>query len=130
MGDRAWRIRGGRARRDGGGGVWALGFVALSWRGRSSGRAAEDLDRAEVRAALEPIFGRQVAATAAGLFRFAQEVDRGDLAITPTVDTRELLMGRVTGDYCYEPGRLSDGRVWGHRRDVEWFDRRGIDVLP
>lgn len=126
---RVWRIRAGRR-----GGIvaeefWTGGFVALSW--QELGHSIEGMDRQDIRAELESMFGRSAAGIAAGqLHRFLEEVGRGHLVLTPTVETRELLVGRVVGDYRYEATRLSDGSVWGHRRDVEWLDRESVDILP
>lgn len=126
---RAWRIRGGGRGRIVAEDFWIRDFVALAW--QEFGRSAEGWDRREIRAELEPRLGRQAAAIAAGhLYKFVNEVERGDVVITPTVKTRELLVGRVLGDYRHQPERLSDGNVYAHRRDVEWLSRQIIDVLP
>lgn len=126
---RAWRIRGGGRGRIVAETFWLRDFVALSW--QEFGRSAEGLDRSEIRDELEPRLGKRAAAIAAGhLWKFANAIEKGDLVVTPTVKSRELLVSRVVGDYRYQPERLSDGSIWAHQRDVEWLSRQGIDVLP
>jgi predicted Mrr-cat superfamily restriction endonuclease len=57
---------------------------------------------------------------AAMLYRFANELDVGDIIVTPYTETRELLFGEITGPYKYpararrkaEPSCSSRDRYW------------------
>ncbi|MCO5316973.1 MAG: restriction endonuclease [Microthrixaceae bacterium] len=50
------------------------------------------------------------------LYRFAFEMEPGDLIISPNKADRTLNFGRVTGDYFFDPG----AEMHRHRRPVEW----------
>jgi restriction system protein len=62
------------------------------------------------------------------LYHFANSIKVGDTVVTPEGDTRELLFGRVVGEYEYrEKPVISDYR---HVRKVKWVGRRSRDKLP
>lgn len=50
------------------------------------------------------------------LYRFAFEMQPGDLVISPNKADRTLNFGRVAGDYYFEAG----AEIHGHRRPVKW----------
>lgn len=52
------------------------------------------------------------------LFRFAHEVQEGDLVIYPSKVDRIVNLGRITGPYHYVE---STGDDYAHRRTVEWL---------
>ncbi|MGO1320288.1 MAG: restriction endonuclease [Galactobacter sp.] len=55
---------------------------------------------------------------AAQLWAFAGRIEVGDLVVLPQKATRQLHIGRVTGDYTY----VEDGPDYAHhRRAVEWI---------
>jgi restriction system protein len=62
------------------------------------------------------------------VFRFANEIELGDWVLTPDGGTRELLIGRVAGDYEYQPEPAIPG--FHHVRRMEWQTRRTRDLLP
>ncbi|MEX1100862.1 MAG: restriction endonuclease [Actinomycetota bacterium] len=71
---------------------------------------------------------RTIAGRAGQLFRFAHDIDVGDLVITPDAGTRELLFGRVTSPYEFHETPIVGG--FFHYRKVEWLGRRSRDLLP
>jgi len=52
------------------------------------------------------------------LFRFVHEMQIGDTVLTPNKATRRALVGRIKGEYRYDPS-IADGE-YPHVRDVEW----------
>lgn len=67
-------------------------------------------------------------ANAAGqVWRFANDVNVGDLVVVPLGDSRELLFGEVTSGYRYDPSVLAG---FPHVRDVKWGAKTSRDVLP
>ena len=56
------------------------------------------------------------------IYRFAREIRTGDLVLTPDSPRREILIGRVAGDYSWAPGLVSDeDESYPHLRRVEWL---------
>jgi restriction system protein len=51
------------------------------------------------------------------LYRFVHEMQRGDLVVYPSKRDRKVHIGRITGDYAYNPTSSSD---YPHQRKVEW----------
>lgn len=120
-----WLMRAGR------GGRYASEFmdrsiIAIGWPeiGDLTGR-----DRPELTAAMKAAYGEKGAAGNAGmLFRFANEMQTGDLVITPDPQTREIHAGRVEGPYTFEPdGPLPDQP---NSRSVKWERTFSRDALP
>jgi predicted Mrr-cat superfamily restriction endonuclease len=65
---------------------------------------------------------------AAELLAFRDDVDLGDIVITPDAKNRDVLIGTVMSDYDYrDPSPAGDYR---HVRDVEWHGRWERDLLP
>lgn len=60
------------------------------------------------------------------LFRFTRRIEEGHYALTYLTASRELLVGRVTSGYRYEPSGPADGH-YPHVRDVEWLERLSRD---
>lgn len=52
------------------------------------------------------------------LFRFVHEMQIGDMVLTPNKATRRALVGKIKGDYRFDPS-IADGE-YPHVRDVEW----------
>lgn len=55
------------------------------------------------------------------IMTFLMEVAPNTYVVTPTRDSSKLMVGRVTGEYRYVPGKHDS--PYPHRRPVEWFDR-------
>ena len=53
------------------------------------------------------------------LWRFANEMQVKDLVVLPRKRTREVAVGRITGDYHYRPDLVGDQVP--HTRAVEWM---------
>lgn len=64
------------------------------------------------------------------LHRFANDIEVGDVVITPDSDTRELLWGRVTGPYVYDEEVGEQFGGFPHQLPVDWQGRRSRDDLP
>ena len=70
----------------------------------------------------------KVPVEAALLDHFVNEIQVGDIIVTPDAGTRELLLGEVAGPYEYhEIPVVSNFR---HARKVEWQGRHARDELP
>jgi predicted Mrr-cat superfamily restriction endonuclease len=62
------------------------------------------------------------------LYRFAYDINIGDLVMTPDAKSGELLAGRVSGDYEFrEPAPIRDHN---HVRRVDWLGRIAWGDLP
>ena len=63
----------------------------------------------------------------AGVFnRFVNEIEVGDLIVTPpTANRGPVLIGYCAGPYKYRPGMIvaSDNDAYPHVRDVTWVDK-------
>lgn len=122
-----WVVRAGR------GGTYADDF-------EQAGRVAigfhlmEDVSRFGSRDALLSELERQLPNTKKGrlinaagqLYRFVHEVEEGDLVLTPISDTREIMIGVVSGSYTHDP---SSPNGFPHERPVSWKERISRDRL-
>ncbi len=61
---------------------------------------------------------RSAANAASQIWRFAREIQTGDMLLLPRKKTRDVAVGRVTGDYRLDPDMPFDAC---HARDVEWL---------
>jgi len=69
----------------------------------------------------------RVAIGAGQLYRFAREIDKADLVLTPLSASREVLIGEVTGDYMHNPSLIS--KDYPHIRTVKWLKKLSRDSL-
>jgi restriction endonuclease Mrr len=122
-----WMVRAGE------GGVHAPVFVQrgaalLGWgaAGDLSGLTLEAV-RGRVAAAW-PEFGRRLLGQVAnGLYKFANDMQPGDVVVTPEPASRTVLLGEVTGDYHYlTPPAVAD---YSQARPVTWRARISRDEL-
>ena len=84
--------------------------------------------RAEVKKRLPDDYSEQKIGSAAGqLWSFARAMKQGDYVITPIKNTREVLVGKVIGEYKYDPSFDA-----GHprTRSVSWFSPIHWDSIP
>lgn len=61
-----------------------------------------------------------VPASAGQLFRFVHEVKVGDLIVYPSRHDRQINIGRIEGDYQFEP---EGEQAYPNRRSVKWLKR-------
>lgn len=61
---------------------------------------------------------RSAANAASQIWRFANEIQTGDMLLLPRKKTRDVAVGRVTGGYRLDPDMPFDAC---HARDVEWL---------
>ena len=119
---RVWIIRAGEdgSRADE---LVRAGVVGLEYPDVGDGRR---LDRYDVTERLKAR-GWTSPETRAELFSsFVNQVRVGDLVVMPDTARRDVVIGRVDGDYEYAPEH-GDLR---HRRFVTWLARHGTDQLP
>jgi len=84
--------------------------------------------RSEVKKRLPADFSEQRVGSAAGqLWSFTHVMQVGDFVITPVKSTREVLVGKVTGNYTYDPS-FDEGLA--RTRTVKWFSPVQWDSLP
>jgi len=67
---------------------------------------------------------RQVSTTMVG--RFVFDIRVGEPIVSYNTDTRQYLIGEVTGEYTYKPGHVQDH---SHVRTVKWLGRVSRDDL-
>ena len=104
------------------------GFVAIRFQpvGDVSGMSRNQVT--ELVALKRPGKKQKIFADAGMLYRFANEMELGDIVITPDGGTRELLFGEVVGPYEYrKTPAVSD---FQHVRKVGWLGRYSRDDLP
>jgi restriction endonuclease Mrr len=122
-----WMVRAGE------GGVHAPVFVQraaalLGWgaAGDLSGLTLEAV-RGNVAAAWPKYGRRQLGQVANALYKFASDMQPGDVVVTPEPASRTLLLGEVTGDYRYlTPPAVAD---YSQARPVTWHARISRDEL-
>lgn len=84
--------------------------------------------RAEVKKRLPDDYSEQRVGSAAGqLWSFIRAMQKGDVVITPSAATREVLVGRVTGDYKYDPD-FDSGLT--RTREMKWLSVLPWDGIP
>jgi restriction system protein len=59
---------------------------------------------------------------------FAHEISNEDTVLSPKTDTRELMVGKVTGRYDHNTQTI--GPDYPHARRVRWVTTRGFDLVP
>jgi restriction system protein len=88
-----------------------------------------NLSREEITALAAAELGPKAAGAAAGqLLRFSQEIEVGDLVVTPDGGTRELVFLEVTGPYEHRAAPPIPG--YPHVRSAVARGRRSRDALP
>jgi restriction system protein len=96
------------------------GFIAIGWRWMPDLRRVGN-DREAMKATLAASYpdasAGAIAAWAGMLLRFAFELRPGDLVVHPYKPESTINVGRIDGDYRFEP-RAPELR---HRRDVTWL---------
>lgn len=120
-----WLLRAGRK------GRYATDFVAnhiaaIGWSGVGdlTGRDRQDLVHV-----VKLNYGEKGAAGTGGmLYRFANEIQIGDLVLTPDPETREIHAGRVTGDYEFREQPPVEG--YPNIHTVDWTNHFSRDDLP
>jgi restriction system protein len=119
-----WVVRAGK------GGRYAdrfeeLGLIAIGF--EEIGNVA-GLDRDSLFEHARQQIGSRAGNVAGQVYRFANQMKPGDLVAVPDGGTRELLYGRVSGDYEHWPEPAI--AHYRHVRKVEWLGRRNRDALP
>jgi restriction system protein len=101
-------------------GIIGIGFSEIS--------SVAGMDRAALFEYAREVIGSRAGNVAGQVHRFANRVRPGDLVAVPDGGTRELLYGRVRGDYEYR----AEAPVahYRHVREVDWLGRRDRDELP
>lgn len=89
---------------------------------------ASDASTADIRAALEASHPSQAQYMAALLRRLVDELEVGDLVVTPSGGGRPMLVGEVGGTYTYEPQPKIHGLH--HQRATTWLGSVGWEDLP
>jgi len=103
------------------------GAVAIGWGqiGDASSKTREEL-----RALIEERIPETNALSSSGqVFRFVNEIQIGDIMITPDGSTRELLLGEVVGPYEFTTEGVGH-ETYRHTHRVRWQGRKSRDLLP
>lgn len=96
-------------------------FVALGWPDvgdLSKIGANRDAFKARVLAVYPDKTPGSVANNAGQLFRFVHEMKPGDLVVFPSKSDRRVNIGRITGEYRYDP---STDDAYPNMRKIEWL---------
>jgi restriction system protein len=108
----------------------AQGKVAIGWNALKDFPTSGDWEafKAEVKKGLPPEYNEHRVGSAAGqLWSFIRAISVGDFVITPVKRTRKVLVGRVSGDYKYDPTFDED---LPRTRSVTWFNPLPWDSIP
>lgn len=128
MAKRGWMVRAGR------GGKFfdqfQEGKVAIGW--NNLGDLNQYRSQEELREAYIAEYGNakppQTANAIAMLRKFRDELNVGDTAITYSSETRNYLIGKITGEYCFIS--LSDNEEgYANSHDVDWIKEISRDDL-
>lgn len=99
-----------------------LGYVAIGWPNLGSLKTIEST-REAFKAAVSskyPDFKLGAVPVHAGtLFKFIHEIKAGDLIVYPSKPDRMVNLGKVVGDYFYDP---ASGTAYPNRRKVNWIN--------
>jgi restriction system protein len=113
----AWVVR---ARREIARDVEAKSFLAIGWPEVGDVSGLDSVHEFRDRFRRIYAFSEARVANAAGqLYRFVKEMKEGDLVMTPVDESRELIIGRVTGKYSYDPHAISAD--YPNIRQVTWL---------
>jgi restriction system protein len=110
--------------------VESADVVAIGWQEMgdcSDLQTREDFKRVYREAYPEDTSASRIGLQAGQVYRFVREVSEGDIVMTPDSPQRELLMGRIAGDYRYDPNAI--GERYPQVRPVEWVRRISRDDL-
>lgn len=119
-----WVVRAGK------GGRYADQFEQLGLIGIGFGEigSVAGMDRTALFEHARELIGSKGSNVAGQLHRFANRMKPGDLVAVPDGGTRELLYGRVAGEYEH-PAEAPIAH-YRHLRKVTWLGRRNRDALP
>jgi len=105
------------------------GFVAIGWEkiNDTTGRSIE-----EVRCEYVENYGGSpflVALNVGQIWRFANEMNEGDVVLTPNHERASWHLGEIVGPYEYEKDR-EHHCPYPHRRRVRWFREVEREIIP
>jgi restriction system protein len=105
------------------------GIIAIGFGGQVLGDCSEYAARAEFIELYRKVCpdDKSWASQAGQVYRFVREIQVGDTVLTPDPTTREVLVGKVTSPYRYDPKPIGD--EYPHVRNVEWRGRIPRDRL-
>lgn len=106
------------------------GLVAIGW--EDMGDVSKLSTREEVKQRYREIHSEQkksrVATSAGQIYRFAHEIQKGDIVLTYNKSSREYLIGEITSDYKPNPDPdFTDRGHYQHVRKVDWKDKVSRD---
>ena len=107
-------------------GITAIGFSEFSVKKGVSHLKSRDAFLAELAREHPNMKKGRLINWASQLYRFVNEIEEGDLILTPVADTREILVGECAGQYRYDPSRKG---YLPHTRSVKWTKRISRDEL-
>lgn len=128
MSNNVWMIRAGQ------GGYLVKDFadkkmVAIGW--NQIGDLTELRSRDEIKQLCRQTFPKdkpgKVVTSASVVHKFRNVIQRGDGVVTYDPNTREYLIGEISGDYRFDPTVIPDH---ANVRDVAWRSRISRDALP
>ncbi len=118
----AWKVRSGGKGRDVSDAFWDKKVAAIGWGlGDLSGVSTREEIRDRLRAERPDLGGRSLINVTGNLHRFVNEIQVGDLILTPPTENRDFLIGRCQSPYKYLPGLLPEG--YEDVREVNWLTR-------
>ena len=118
----AWKIRSGGKGQDVSSAFWDKKVAAIGWGlGDLSGVTNREEIKDKLRAKYPDWGNRTLGNVAGSLHRFANEIQVGDLILTPPTGNRDFLIGQCQSPYKYLPGLLPEG--YEDVREVNWLRR-------
>lgn len=99
------------------------GFVCIGW--SKMGDLSRHKTRKAMRTAMAETWpgwsAKKVSASHGQVYRFAHEMEIGDPVVFPIRQSREVAIGRVTGEYRYEESGQLQELDYANVRHVEWL---------
>jgi len=108
--------------------VGKASVVAIGW--EQMGDLSTLQTREEIKHKYESVYsvtGVKAGVGAGELYRFAHEIKKGDIILTPFKVSREVWIGEVISDYIYDPAIVSPN--YPNIRRVKWLKKMSRDEL-
>ena len=118
----AWKIRSGGKGQDVSDAFWDKRVAAIGWGlGDLSSVSTREEIKDRLRAERPDLGERSLINVAGNLHRFVNEIQVGDLILTPPTENRDFMIGQCQSRYKYLPGLLPEG--YEDVREVNWLRR-------
>lgn len=118
----AWKVHSGGKGRDVSDAFWDKGVAGIGWGlGDLSGASTREEIKNKLRVKDPDRSEGSLGNVAGTLHRFVNEIEVGDLIVTPPTENQDVMIGQCQSHYKYLPGLLPEGHE--DVREVHWLKR-------